>query len=247
MGFLIALEFLTIVSLGWQRPVDPGQFSRSLPYFPWVGLILGLVLAGTDEMLGRVLASDVVNALLVVVWIALTGAIHLDGLMDSCDGLLATASPERRMQIMKDSRVGGFGVVGGVAVLLLKYAALGALSGSTRVIALILAPALSRWALVYAMVAFPYGRSEGLGSLFKPASGRLPLLLASLGAVSIAAVAGGWRGLSLLALVLAGTWIVARFALSRIPGLTGDVYGAINELDEVLLLLAAPLLFEKRS
>lgn len=240
LPLLIALEFLTVLPLRQQAGAEPDAFPRSVPFFPWVGLLLGLALVGLDFLLGAVLAPGVVNALLVVALMVLTGALHLDGLMDSCDGLLCAKPAEKRLEIMRDSRVGGFGVAGAVAVVLLKYAALGALIGPARPIGLLLAPTLARWAMVYAMVAFPYGRSQGLGSMFRPAEGRRALLLATVAALLIAVVAGGWRGPGLLVLVWLGTWLVAKFTMARIPGLTGDVYGAVNEIGETLVLLAAP-------
>ena len=238
-AFRAALAFLTVVPAGRRGPTE--ALSASLAYFPWVGLLLGLSLAGLNWILGAVFAPGVVDALLVLALVAITGALHLDGLMDSCDGLFGVRDSERRLEIMKDSRVGGFGVAGAATILILKYAAFGALLGSTKSVALILAPVLSRWAIVYAVVAFPYARPQGLGTAFRP-SGRSEFFLASVSALAMALVLGRIWGLWLVLAAWLATWLVARMVLTRIPGLTGDVYGAINEVVEVVvLLLAAPL------
>ncbi len=150
----------------------------------------------------------------------LTGGLHLDGLMDTCDGVFCVRSPEERLVIMRDSHVGAFGVLGAVCLLLVKFAALGALLAGDRQLllgGLLVAPMLSRWAMVLAAVCFPYGRSgETLGSSFHR----------TVGPVQLAATLA---------------YLVARFALSRLPGLTGDVYGAINEVIETLVLVTFTL------
>jgi len=228
-AFWAALAFLTVVPASRKGTVE--VLGASLAYFPWVGLLLGLSLAGLDWVLGAVFTPGVVDAFLVLALVALTGALHLDGLMDSCDGLFGVRDPERRLEIMKDSRVGGFGVAGAATILILKYAALGGLFGSVRTTALILAPVLSRWAMVYAVVAFPYARPQGLGTAFR-SQGRGEFFLASASALALALVLGRVWGL----------WLLARAVLTRIPGLTGDVYGAINEVIEVAVLLLVPVL-----
>ncbi|MCL5257602.1 MAG: adenosylcobinamide-GDP ribazoletransferase [Chloroflexi bacterium] len=240
-NLLTALGFLTVV------PVPEGaggaeEFGRSFPYFPVVGLFLGGVLVLLNYLLGLVFAPVVVNALLVVALVVLTGGLHVEGLMDSCDGILNSSPPERRLEIMKDSRVGAFGVLGAVSALLLKFATISVLAGDTRVVALLIAPVLSRWAMVFAALHFPYGRAGGgLGSLFLQTTGRNALLVATSLAVVLAALLWQVAGLLLLILVLLVTYGGAKFVMRRIPGLTGDVYGAINEVCEVVVLLAAPL------
>ena len=118
---------------------------------------------GIDRGLSLILPSVVVNALLIVVLIILTGALHLDGFIDTCDGL-AGDSPQRRLEIMSDSQVGAFGIVGVCGLLLLKYVALLSLPDTLRLAGLLLMPALSRWTMAYAIFAFPcVSKTSGLG------------------------------------------------------------------------------------
>jgi adenosylcobinamide-GDP ribazoletransferase len=175
-------------------------------------------------------------ALLLALWAGLTGLLHLDGFIDSCDGLLPPRDPARRLEIMKDSRVGAFGVVGVVLLLLIKFNGLVALPPAYRVPALIVIPALARWAMTWAMARYPLARGEGTSVFFSAGLGWRQVLVASLVAGAAALILMSWWG----AVMLIVTWVVmtlmARLAMARISGLTGDVYGAICEGVETVLL-----------
>ncbi len=233
---LTALGFLTALPVP-RRMVTPATLGRSLIFFPFVGLLVGFLLYGLDLLLAWVLPNGVRVALLLVALIALTRGLHLDGLMDCCDGLFGGFTPERRLEIMRDSRVGAFGVLGATAFLLLRYSGIVALDGGWRLVGLVLPPLLGRWAMTAAIIAYPYGRAEGMGADFKRAAGWWQAGLATLAAAVLgAALWWPWGAAALLptALVLV---LAARFILGRLGGMTGDCYGAINELVEVVLLL----------
>src|SRR3712207_6097161 len=154
-------------------PIAGPTLGRALGWFPAVGLLLGALLAAADLLLGRLLPRGLADVCVLVLLALLTGGLHLDGFMDTCDGLFSLRSPAERLAIFRDSRVGSFGVVGAATLLLLQWAALGALPGATaplgplpvppRAAMLLATLVLARWAMVYAIVAFPYGRAEGLG------------------------------------------------------------------------------------
>jgi adenosylcobinamide-GDP ribazoletransferase len=239
-----ALQFLTVMPPMVRRPFTPGELGRSVGWFPLVGLVIGGLLAGLSWGLGLLFPSGVTAALLLTVWVLSTGALHLDGFLDSCDGLFGGHTPEARLRIMRDERAGAFAVIGGILILLLKYAAL---SGNPdQLAALLVAPVVGRWGMALALIAFPYARAEGLGRAMKDHAGAAQLLLASAFAgITVGAVAafvpGAWR--AALALPLGGliVWAGGGFVMRRLPGLTGDVYGALCTLLEaaVLLLFAA--------
>jgi adenosylcobinamide-GDP ribazoletransferase len=232
MGLIVALGFLTALPVPRGGATSPGALARSAAFFPIVGLIVGALLLGLDLVLTRVLPGGVRGVML-----AITRGLHLDGLMDCCDGLFGGFTPERRLAIMRDSRVGAFGVLGAIVVLLLRYSGVAALDGSWRALGLLLPPVMGRWAMVLAMVAYPYGRAEGLGLAFKQAASWRQVVLATIAAAILGAgLWWPWGGLGLLAAALV-TALVARFMLRRLPGLTGDCYGAINEIVEGLVLL----------
>ncbi|MHB1133695.1 MAG: adenosylcobinamide-GDP ribazoletransferase [Chloroflexota bacterium] len=242
MGLYFALRFLTALPVP-HVDIRPGEIGRSAAFFPVVGLLLGLALAGLDLLLRAVWPLYVANAGLIVAAILLTGGLHLDGLMDSCDGLFGRRDPQRRLEIMRDSRVGSFGVLGAVSALLLLFACLSEMPLPWRPFALVLAGTLSRWTMVLAIWAFPYARAEGLGRAFKDDVGVVYVLCATL--VAMAVVAGAvWLGLApaiaaaVLSAAAATGLLSAAFVMSRIPGLTGDSYGAINQLAELSVWLA---------
>jgi adenosylcobinamide-GDP ribazoletransferase len=235
MGCLAAVQFLTIAPPVVRRCFTPAELGRAVGYFPLVGLLIGGFLVGLDRLLARFLPPGVAAALVLTGWIVCTGALHLDGFLDTCDGLFGGRTPEDRLRILRDERVGAFAVIGGVILLLVKFQSLAAISH--RSAALCLAPVLGRWGMVVAVVAFPYARAEGLGRAMKDHAGWGQALLASAIAAAAAWFIGGQLGLIFLLLSGALMFVTARFVLTRLPGLTGDIYGALCELVEVLVLL----------
>jgi adenosylcobinamide-GDP ribazoletransferase len=190
---------------------------------------------GLDGLLRVALPAQVAAVLVLAAWAVLTRGLHLDGFLDTCDGLFGGFTPERRLEILRDSRVGAFGVIGGVMLLLAKYAAISTLGERTA--ALLLAPVLGRLALSMAIVLFPYARQEGLGRDIKDHAGWLQVVLA--GSLALAAVwlIGQLPGLVALAIAGASMLVVALWVQRLIPGLTGDIYGAMCELVELVVLI----------
>ena len=236
MSSLAAVQFLTIAPPLVRRPFTGEELGRAVGYFPLVGVLIGGFLIEADRFLTLFLPPSVAAALVLTGWVWCTGALHLDGFLDSCDGLFGGRTPEERLRILRDEHVGAFTVIGGVLLLMVKFQGLAALQN--RSAALCLAPVLGRWGMAVAVVAFPYARAEGLGRTMKDHAGWGQALLASACAGGGAWYAAEWRGL--IALLLCGvlTFLVACFALKRLRGLTGDIYGALCELLEVLVLLS---------
>lgn len=244
MSFLVALHFLTTIPVALRRIFSPAQLGASLAYYPLVGALLGVLLASISAALGWLFDAPIVAALTLLAWVLLTGALHLDGLMDACDGLFSHRSTDERLRIMRDVHVGAWGVIGVVLLLLLKYAALTALLAHTNATsALLLAPTLARWAMSASVVLFPYGRTEGWGGTLKANAGRKQLLLATIGALTITLLVQPAWGLAAVVLAFGTMLLIARFALDRLPGLTGDVYGMTAEISEVVVLLVFALRF----
>ncbi|HEY3062122.1 MAG TPA: adenosylcobinamide-GDP ribazoletransferase [Chloroflexota bacterium] len=234
-GLLSALAFLTRLPV----PARNTSLEQTVVWLPLVGLLLGAILAIVDLGLRALSVSSFVNStVLVVLLLLLTGALHADGLMDTCDAVFSHATPERRLEIMRDPRSGAFGVVGIVSILLLKVASLDALPVGARVGSLVLAPTLGRWAIVLLATVFPYGRTVGMGAPLKAAATPHALALASLVPIVACAVMWPWGPLvGVLAVVTA--FLLGRWLVSLLPGLTGDCYGAGCEIVETVVLLAA--------
>ncbi|MDF2924254.1 MAG: cobalamin 5-phosphate synthase [Paenibacillaceae bacterium] len=255
-SFVAAVQLLSRFPLPVQVPYEERVLRRSVVFYPVVGLFIGLVLAIAGWGTVLVLPAGTAAAFLTGLWVALTGGLHLDGLMDTADGVLSHRSRERMLEIMKDSRVGAMGVIVCVLQLLMKYALLSALlanDGKLQWSLLLLVPVWSRWYMTAAIAIWPYARKgEGMGALFREVGTR-ELALSSLAAavISLAVLAGalggtGWSTAALLSACGAaisggaGTLAAARLA-RKLGGLTGDTYGAVNELAETALLLGVVL------
>jgi adenosylcobinamide-GDP ribazoletransferase len=242
-GLWAALQFLT------RLPVPAGKyrFETALVWLPVVGLLLGGLLAAADAGMRAAQVSPLVESTaLVVLLLALTGALHADGLMDTCDAVFAHASPERRLEIMRDPRAGAFGVVGLVCIVALKIAALDALPDRLRPQLLTLAPGLGRWAIVLLATVFPYGRASGLGTPLKASATPLALALASVFPLAGCALVG-LPGLIAGVLTVVASLGLGRWLMRLLPGLTGDCYGAVCEVVETLVWLSGGVLLPRVS
>jgi adenosylcobinamide-GDP ribazoletransferase len=226
-GFLAAAQFLTRFPV----PRTECGLEAAVVWMPLVGLVLGGVLALVDLGLRWLSVGSLLSStILVVLLLVFTGALHADGLMDTSDAVFGHASPEQRLEIMRDPRSGTFGVVGFVCVFALKVASVGSLGPGL----ILLAPVLGRWAIVLVACVFPYGRASGLGSPLKAAATPRALALAS--AVPLIVCLGlGWGGILGGALAALSALGLGRWLVSLLPGLTGDCYGAICEVVETVV------------
>jgi adenosylcobinamide-GDP ribazoletransferase len=225
-----------------KRNFTSEQIGRSTVWFPVVGFIIGAILFGLHYVLELILPAALVNALLIAVLVILSGGLHLDGLSDTVDGLAGHRTPERRLEIMRDSHIGAIGAVGLFLFLIIEYVSLNNIPDKWIPFTLLLAPTVSRWTMVYAIFVFPYARPEGLGKAFKQAVGRSEFLIATFLTLLLAVILFPTAG----PVIAAGTWIIislAAFYIKRqIGGLTGDTYGAINEIALITVLLVINML-----
>ncbi|MEZ2417044.1 adenosylcobinamide-GDP ribazoletransferase [Luteibacter sp. RCC_6_2] len=231
-GLAVAFAFLT------RLPVPRVNFgtvaqAASLKWYPLVGLAIGSLLVATARMLHAFPVLPAA-AIVLVVWVALTGALHLDGLADSADAWIGgMGDRERTLAIMKDPRSGPAGVISLVLVLLLKFSALATLGATWW---LVLPPLLGRAAIVSWFLTTSYVRWQGLGEPLRgaPAVGcRVALLLA----VGLAACLG-YAGLLALGVAAITGWLWRRACIRRLGGFTGDTAGALVELVEAATLVA---------
>ena len=235
----LAISFLTILPVA---PRDIAHMGSARAYFPLVGLALGATLAGLDFAGRQVLPTPVVGALLVVALLVLTRAIHTEGFLDSCDGLFGGYSPSRRLEILRDTHVGAFAVAGGVSLLLLKWSLLSGIPDEVRAGLLTVFPCLSRFGMLSAMAAFPYAREQGMGTAFQAGASRWHIALGFVTAAVAAGVLLGVTGLFVLAAAIAVSLALGFWISRMLGGMTGDAYGAVNELAEVTVLLVGVVL-----
>jgi len=230
-----ALRFLTILPLG--KPADfPGH--RIVPYFPLAGLILGLLLALIDAVFQYIFPLSIVSLIDVVFLAVFTGALHLDGLADTADGLFSHRSREEVLRIMKDSRVGTMGILALIFVLGTKWAGISSLH-EYRVFYLIIVPAYARGAFTIAIHFLDYVRPEGgTAGKFFASDGSI----ASLGWLLAPVVFSMWlgfRGIILNGVFIGIVMLVTLHYKKRLGGITGDMLGALGEVTEAGLFLFA--------
>lgn len=238
----LAISFLTIFPVYGNRVADEKEMARSLYFYPVAGFLLGGFLclaAWGSARLNLGLAGDVV---ILVFWVLLSGGLHLDGLMDTADGLFSGQPRERKLEIMKDSRVGAMGVLALVCLFLLKLSFLSLIDAPDKYRVLLLAPALGRGMMLMPVAYYPYARSgPGLGRAFGSSASRLafPAALLLIGTAGWALQQNTLLVGSLAAVLLAGLVV---WGLDRIlGGHTGDTYGATCEVSEMLFIAATAI------
>ena len=234
--FLIALQFLTIFSIRKTVPFDEVGFGRSAAFFPLVGGLIGGLVWSLDLLLTPICPPMIRSVLLTAALAVCSRGLHLDGLADSADGFFGGRDRQHCLDIMKDSRIGTFGALALVGVLLLKVRALDLLAGEPRTTALVLAPLLSRWAHVGMTFRSCPARKEGLGALLVRNVHRRELLWASTSALVVTILLAGSVGLWLCVVVVGTTRALAYASHQRLGGVTGDTYGATGELVETVVL-----------
>ncbi len=236
----LAISFLTVLPIA---PRDAALVGSARAYFPLVGLGLGCCLAGLDFAARQALPGPVVGALLVAALLILTRAIHTEGFLDSCDGLFGGFSPAKRLEILRDTHVGAFAVIGGAALLILKWTLLTSLPGDIRVGLLIVFPCLSRFGMLTTMAAFNYVRVQGLGTAFQADTKRWHVAFGLVIAVLAGGALLGVAGLMLLGAVIIVSLAMGRWISGMLGGMTGDTYGAVNEVAEVTVLIVGIAVF----
>jgi adenosylcobinamide-GDP ribazoletransferase len=241
-NLLIALRFLTRFPFG-KFPKDEKRLGKSTVYFPIVGSILGGILVLVNWGFSILLAPLVADALTIIALIILTGALHIDGFIDTIDGLAGGKTKEDILRIMRDSRVGAFGIMGIISLIMLKLVLLHEMPLEIKKEAILLFPVMGRWAMVVASSLSIYARKEGTGKAFINYCGRKELVIASLITLIIAGSFLKILGLELFFFVLALTLLLTKFISKRINGMTGDTLGAVNEIMEVGTLFVLFLLF----
>lgn len=241
MPLLIALQFLTRLPVRLPGLPTEQENGRSLLWYPFVGLLIGgLLLLGYAVTSG--VAVSLQAALLLSIWVWLSGGLHLDGLADTADAWVGGyGDRERTLAIMKDPACGPIGVISLVLLLLLKWAALMALLEAGQWLVLLLAPWLGRWVLPLLLFTTPYVRPGGMGQVLSEHMSRrsLPALLA---VHALAMLLCGWAGLIGLVVTLLVWGVVRHYLQERLGGTTGDTAGALVELVEVGVLLGWALL-----
>jgi adenosylcobinamide-GDP ribazoletransferase len=237
-GLRAAVGLLTRV------PVGTGRFeaASSIPWLPFVGAVIGLVVAAGFVLLAEVLPGLAAAALAVTLGIVITGALHEDGLADTVDAFGAGGGPEETLRILKDPTHGTYGVIALVLSIVLRVLALAALPATTALLALPAVHALGRGGAVGLIRFMPPATGDGLGAAHSRSGSSFGVLGGMLSAVAIGLALLGWWGALFAALAGAAALVIGLLAMRRISGFTGDVLGATEQVIEIGLLLVAAAL-----
>lgn len=234
-AFEVTLGFLTVFRVRVDPPPDLAEVGKSAWAFPVVGAVIGVILAACGWMVAPHLPGAVTALLVVGLWVVITGGLHLDGWADCCDSLTATVSVERRLEILKDSRLGTFGALGLILALGIKTAAIADQGTSWTMV--LLAPVIGRGVLVLST----YGAAHtGRGMAADWLSGLNDRTVVWAGILGlIPALIAGWTGIVAAAAAYGGAIWFRNLAVARLGALNGDVIGAICEFSETIFLFVA--------
>lgn len=230
-----AVGFLTRLPVGGARFL-PAELSRAALFFPAVGLVVGAAAAGTRALAGVALPDAPATVLALLAAVLVTGAFHEDGLADTADGLGAHVARERKLEIMRDSRVGTYGALAVAAALLLSFAALAPLDSSEFARAALCGHVLGRWSTLPQAALLPAARTSGSGSAVAVGPGVL-LAGTAYSAAIVVIVAGPGPGAVALGVAAVVSALCSWGLMQHLGGVTGDTYGAVNKLCEVATYL----------
>jgi adenosylcobinamide-GDP ribazoletransferase len=238
IDFIRALSFLTILPIGRHLSHDDKGLARSMAFYPLAGLVIGGLSALAFCLLSSLFPKPLALWLTLGLSVLLTGGLHLDGFSDTLDGIGCRGTREKTLEVMKDSRVGAFGAMGLLFLIVAKYLALDQLTTRAAAYALVLAAVMGRASMVLVCYRSPYARAAGgLAKLFTENLGTRELVFALASALGLALLLSGLKG----AVLFSGMGVFSlgyrHFFLKKLGGVTGDILGAANELNELLCLL----------
>lgn len=234
----LAASFLTILPAGPSNEASAGDQASAFGWFPLIGFAIGAALCIEDRLLAALIGSPVRSWLIILSLAIVTGGLHLDGLADTADALGARADRARALEILRDSRIGGFGAIALILVIGLKATALAGATGSHRYAALYAAPGFARWAMIGNSYGLDYLRDRGAGTPLLRHSGGRSLRLATLTAIVGMIPLAGHGVLRAALVTLVSVLVLRAFYRHWLGGITGDLIGAAGEIVETAVLIA---------
>jgi adenosylcobinamide-GDP ribazoletransferase len=242
--FLFAWQFLTAIPLSRStHDAKPEELAASMSWYPFVGCLLGALLIAADLLLVHVFSAQLTSLLLMLLLIGITRGLHQDGLADMVDGLAGGRTPQARLAIMRDGRIGAIGATGLFLALGLRYAGFNALPAGEHLALLISMPTVGRWAMVVGAFHVTYARPEGgLAQPFLAHVSWRHLCVATVTAgLVLALLLGPWIALGCLLICTALVRLSTAWFHRMFGGVTGDLLGATNEVTEVLFIMIVPV------
>ena len=237
---LTAIQFLTVIPFPKSFVSGEKDLEKCVPFFPVIGLLIGVIVAAIDHIIGLILPQLPASVLTVIAMTGISGGLHMDGLADTADGFFSARPREKILEIMRDSRTGVMGVIAVVFVILLKVSILISLPLPYRFGIIILMPLAGRCSLVMMMTVLPYVRSEGgLATVFGRGKSWLNVLWVLAFLIVSGWFAAQWIGIMVCVLSLFVAALFSVYCFRKIGGYTGDTLGAICEITEMIPALAA--------
>ena len=237
-SLFIALQFLTIIPLRPSARLEERDIAHSMSFFPLVGMIIGGFLILINLITSRYLSPFIASALILIGWVGITGALHLDGFTDTVDGLCGGKNKKEILSIMEDSFIGAKGAVFLILLLLLKFTLLVELTTNYNNYALFFTPVVGRWSMVAGIYLSSYARDEGLAKAFFSHKTGGEIFWASLITFCLGLILFKLEFFYIIGIVLAINLFLITYIKRRIGGLTGDNLGALNEIIEVITLFS---------
>jgi adenosylcobinamide-GDP ribazoletransferase len=242
-NFLRALSFLTILPVGQIRLSEEKDLARSMAFFPLVGLVIGLLLALGYYLFSFLFPKSLVLWLTIGLLALLTRGLHLDGFADTMDGLGSGGPKEKILEVMRDSRIGAFGVISLILLIGGKYLALDQISNSSVPYSLILMTVMGRQSMVLVCCRSSYARPNGgLAKPFTENLGYRETAWSLLSAFGVTLLFMGVKGIVLFFGIGLFSLGYRFFFMKKLGGVTGDILGAANELTELLCLILLVIL-----
>jgi adenosylcobinamide-GDP ribazoletransferase len=254
---LLAFQFLTIIPLRGLKDVSEKEIGSASAFFPLAGLVQGLILSVSAFLFLKIFPAELVNGLLILMIVLTNGGLHLDGLADTFDAIATRGGKEKKLAIMKDSAVGPIGVIAIIIAILLKYLLLNVLSSNATLTiyytSVFLMPLFSRWVMVPAIFHAKSAKQDGLGKIFIENTGLRELLISTFLALLLSlfflfvvnkmSYSGNnfllfsFQFLIVLPVLYIFSLIAVWFFNKSFVGMTGDIFGAVSEISEILFLM----------
>ncbi len=235
-GLLVAINFLTIAPPGVMEKATREDIKSSIPFFPVVGLFIGLFLYVIYLIFVNLFPLFLTDSLVVLLWVLITGALHLDGVADTIDGFYAGRTKEEILKIMKDPHTGAMGTIGVVLFILLKFAGIHSLPPEIKPGSLLLVPAIARGIILIPAFFLPYARDEGTGRDFvEGVKGWHLIILCIL--IILFLMPFGKKGLLLLSANIVVVFLFGIYCRKKLNGVTGDCLGFLCETTEIVSLI----------
>lgn len=235
-AFILTIQFLTRLPVNIRVDIEKDTQAKGTLFFPFVGLIIGAISGGAFYLVSYI-NMDAAALAGVIAMVIVTGGLHIDGLSDTADGFFSSRSRERVLEIMKDSRVGSFGVIAIVLDLLSKYVLIKGFTPGHGIIAIILACGCARAAVITIMTIGKTARPGGMGDAYTSSDTKKYVITGLVLFIIVGFIIARFQFVITFIIVIAFALLIMKYSYKVIGGLTGDVYGACSEISEIVGLL----------